>query len=110
MTGNSASSRTSLRMNSTVTATATPTQALRVNVKRDGHGERGHDDRGPGAMTRIEQQAADGGADDQHQQTRVGHVVAHRALRPLSEVVVVESPYWTMPRMALAAPTVMMTL
>ena len=29
-------------------------------------------------------------ADDEHQQPRVGHVVAERALRPLAEVVVVQ--------------------
>ena len=58
--------------------------------QRDGDGERRHDERGPRPIALAEQDARQGDADDQHQQSGVGHAVAERALRPLAELVVVQ--------------------
>ena len=58
--------------------------------QRDRHGQRRHDERRPGAFAAPEQHARERDADHEHQQPRVGHVVAERALRPLAEVVVVQ--------------------
>jgi len=60
--------------------------------ERDGDGECRHDHGRPRAVPDVEEQPRHRRADHQHQQTRVGHVVPERALRPLAEMVVVEHP------------------
>ena len=74
-TGRSAVSRKSRSTNSRPTATHAPTQALRVRVSDECHDERRHHERRPRAFARAEDQSGGGGADDQHQRARVGHVV-----------------------------------
>ena len=59
-------------------------------AERHGDGERRNDERRPQAIAFAEQHAGERRADDEHQQARVRHVVAERALRPPSEVVVVQ--------------------
>ena len=70
--------------------TQAPTQALRVKVQRQRDQQRRHDQRRPDAIVRGEHDARGGGARDQHQQARVGHVVPEHALRPPAEVVELE--------------------
>ena len=99
------------RRSSSATASTTPTHALRVNVSAMATASAGITIAAHAPWRDVEQQPRDGGADHEHQQTRVGHVVPERALRPLAEMVVVEAcRTGRCPRIALAAPTVMMTL
>ncbi len=54
--------------------------------------DRRHDQRGPQPILRLEHDPRRRDAGDQHDQPRVGHVVAKRALDPLPEIVEIEDP------------------
>ena len=90
-TGAAANNRKSFSTRSRLTPTprADPRAAGERQRQRDHQG--GKDERCPHAVVGLEQQPGSGQADHQHQQPRVGHVVAHRSLRSLTEVVVLEN-------------------
>ncbi len=89
-TGSTARSRKSLSDNSSAAAAQTPTQALRVSVSETATSSAGRTRAAHDTLAFAEQQTRKRGADNEHQQARIRHVVAERALRPPAEVVVVK--------------------
>ena len=69
---------------------ARPDAGVAREAERHGNRERRDDERGPHPVAPAKQHAGQRGADDEHQQARVRHVVSERSLRPASQVVVVE--------------------
>ena len=69
-------------------ARADPGHARRGQCDRQE--QRRHHERRPRLLAGSKSSFASGDADDQHQQTRIGHVVTERALRTLIQLIVVE--------------------
>ncbi len=88
--GSTASSRKSFSEKSSAAAAQAPTAALRVKVSSTATASAGMTSAAHIRSLPAEEHARQRGADDQHQQPRVGHVVAERALRTLAQVVVVQ--------------------
>ena len=91
---------------------AIPAQAPTKGAAREREAENDeqsrHHQRRPDAIAR-EQNSRGGGARDEHQHARVGHVVAERALRPAAEIVELQHAELEDADSALIAPTVMIT-
>ena len=88
--GSTATSRKSFSAKSSAAAAQAPTAALRVKVSATATASAGMTSAAQMRSRRPNRMRASASADDQHQQPGVGHVVAERALRPLTELVVVE--------------------
>ena len=69
-------------------ACADPRTAGEGEDDRDGEGR--HHERRPRSLVAAEKHARQRGADDQHEQSGVGHVVSECPLRPLPEMIVVK--------------------
>ena len=89
-TGTTASSRRSFNTNRTPSAVAHADPVGPSERQGQRHEERGHDQGRPDAFAPVEQHSRASQGDHQHEQTRVGHVVAHGARWPLTEAVVPE--------------------